>query len=315
MTFRNRVSLAVLAGMTTMWSVAPVVASGEESKTDEEAQDGLTMTLTDGDSQFVLRNIEGARLTSSGGSADLITGVGADDTEHMFQSWFWYRTPGDSREYALSNRVMGGGGGGNSNRLVYIEPANDGQIENALLVEIEYTLTDLSTPGADRALLQIGFRLRNLTDSNLNVQFYAYNDLDLAGSTNETAVLVGSDNNGQVVTDPSTGDRAFFIVSGTNQFRWGIDDFSDLRLLLTDGDTDDLPNATSPFGPDDYTGGHQWGVTLAPESQAVQSTLVGSIVIDIQRQGCASDIDPPGGDGVVNVNDLLKLLADWGACP
>jgi hypothetical protein len=312
---RSNVRAVAIAGVLSV-TPALIAAPDTDVKQDGNAADGLTMTLTDGTTQFVLNGIEGERLTSSGGLADLVTGVGSDDTDHMFQNWFWYRTPGDSREYALSNRVMGGGGGGNSNRLVYIEPANDGQIDNALLVEIEYTLTDLSTAGGDRALLQIGFRLRNLTDSNLNVQFYAYNDFDLGGSlSNEIASIVGSDDNGQVVTDIATGDRANFNVSGTNQFRWGIEDFAGLRNLLTDGVTDDLPNASSPFGPDDYTGAHQWGVTLAPESQPVQSTLVGSIVIDIQRQTCASDIAPPGGDGEVNVSDLLRLLAEWGACP
>lgn len=32
-------------------------------------------------------------------------------------------------------------------------------------------------------------------------------------------------------------------------------------------------------------------------------------------QPCDADIAPPGGDGVVNVNDLLKVISEWGTCP
>jgi hypothetical protein len=30
---------------------------------------------------------------------------------------------------------------------------------------------------------------------------------------------------------------------------------------------------------------------------------------------CPADIAPPGGDGVVNVNDLLAVINSWGPCP
>src|SRR5262249_46626360 len=30
---------------------------------------------------------------------------------------------------------------------------------------------------------------------------------------------------------------------------------------------------------------------------------------------CVADIAPPGGDGVVNVQDLLKVINSWGNCP
>jgi hypothetical protein len=30
--------------------------------------------------------------------------------------------------------------------------------------------------------------------------------------------------------------------------------------------------------------------------------------------GCAADIAPPGGNGMVDVDDLLKVINDWGFC-
>jgi hypothetical protein len=30
---------------------------------------------------------------------------------------------------------------------------------------------------------------------------------------------------------------------------------------------------------------------------------------------CPEDIVPEGGDGLVDVNDLLRIIGAWGACP
>lgn len=30
---------------------------------------------------------------------------------------------------------------------------------------------------------------------------------------------------------------------------------------------------------------------------------------------CSPDISPPGGDGMVNINDLLEVIGAWGVCP
>jgi alpha-tubulin suppressor-like RCC1 family protein len=52
-------------------------------------------------------------------------------------------------------------------------------------------------------------------------------------------------------------------------------------------------------------------------------TLTGAAAIDgsqhalclVASTGCPADIAPDGGDGVVNVTDLLFMLGSWGACP
>ncbi|MEM7227777.1 MAG: hypothetical protein AAF432_03080 [Planctomycetota bacterium] len=36
---------------------------------------------------------------------------------------------------------------------------------------------------------------------------------------------------------------------------------------------------------------------------------------DIGIDSCPSDITPPGGNGIVNIDDLLKVINDFGACP
>jgi hypothetical protein len=38
-------------------------------------------------------------------------------------------------------------------------------------------------------------------------------------------------------------------------------------------------------------------------------------IADPTTPTCPPDVAPPGGDGVVNVNDLLAVINGWGACP
>ena len=38
-------------------------------------------------------------------------------------------------------------------------------------------------------------------------------------------------------------------------------------------------------------------------------------LMDVKKLAHQADIAPPGGDGVVNVQDLLAVIAAWGACP
>jgi hypothetical protein len=55
-----------------------------------------------------------------------------------------------------------------------------------------------------------------------------------------------------------------------------------------------------------------------PQSMAVWYTLSGSIQAGIYTSPtycCPTDIAPPGGNGVTNIDDLLSLINAWGPCP
>jgi hypothetical protein len=268
-----------------------------------------SITIADGTVDFTLNNLTALPTGSTGGMGILRTGVGGTPVEHAFQNWFWFRNTDDSRERALSNQSLSGDSG-NHARLTYLEASDDGAIPNALLVELEYTLHDLSNGGEPRALLVIGFKLQNLTNAPLNVQFFNYNDFDLNGSSDgDSAIVTGAENQTQLVGDGT--DELAYSCSGSNHIHYLIAGFPAVRNLLTDFDDDDFNDVGSPFGPGNYTGANQWGVTLSA-SPSVQSTLVGSVSIMLTRNTCPADVD---GDGAVDVNDLLGIIGDWGVCP
>jgi hypothetical protein len=281
-----------------------------------------TITLVDGGCVYHLRNLVGERLTVNGGIADLTTGV----NDHLFQNWFWYRGTGDTREYALSNQVYLSNSS-NRARLIYREPIADGAIPDALLFDLEYTISDLSAaaggaapPACARCEIVIAIKIRNLTPDPVTLSFFSYNDMDLNGdAAGDSAVIAGVDNHIQLVFDPGPGgtnciSSGVYKVSSTDHVAWEIDSYAIIVNKLADAVADVLVNAVSPFGPGNYTGAQQWDITLGPAGSVDDEPFdewVGSVVkeVTVYQPG---DID---GDCDVDLTDLAALLSAYGtAC-
>ncbi len=275
------------------------------------------ITIQDGTCIYNLQNLAGERLTGNGGIADLFTGV----NDHIFQNWFWYRGLGDTREYALSTLIYSSNNN-NRARLVYKEPIADGAIPDALLFDLEYTISCLSAvpPVCARCEIVIAIKIRNLTSDRVDLAFFSYNDMDLNGTaSNDSAVIAGVDNHIQLVTDPGPGGTnciasAVYKVSSTDHVAWEIDNYAIILNKLTDAVADTLANAVSPFGPGDYTGAQEWEITLGPAGSVDQPPFdewVGSVVkeVIVYQSG---DVD---GDCDVDLSDLAALLSNYGtAC-
>jgi hypothetical protein len=256
-------------------------------------------------------------LTAGGGTAQWFTG----NLNHMAQNWFWYRSLGDTREYALSNQISAFIGANNV-RLMYVEPIFDGQLPGALLFDLEYTLSDLSQiadpPACARCELVIALKVRNFTDEPLlPVDFFSYNDMDLNNSAGgDTAFIAGVDNQIQVIRErlgPSGCTvGGLFKCSSTSHVAWEIGPFAALRTRLTDPFVDVLLNGVSPFGPGDYTGGQQWSFALNPPGPVSPTSepdeWVGSVVKEVVAY-VPGDID---GDCDVDLDDLTLLLQNFG---
>lgn len=71
----------------------------------------------------------------------------------------------------------------------------------------------------------------------------------------------------------------------------------------------------SALGVTDYTVGGDILVGSSSTAFIQQTMVTGRIVVE--PPSCPTDSTGPGGspDGLVNVDDLIKLLAAWGACP
>ena len=148
------------------------------------------------------------------------------------------------------------------------------------MFDIEYTLTDL-LPGSDKpdlGLLEIAFKITNLTNTVVPVWFFNYADFDVNGDFgDDTATINGvSDQIQHIVDTVGPGQNPAEVVytaSSTGLISWEIDSFPAIVDKLSDGAVDDLTSTSSPFGPGDYTGAFEWFVELRPGEQ-----FVGSIV-------------------------------------
>lgn len=225
-------------------------------------------TLSHNGAAYSESGLIGAGTRSDGGLADFFVG---SNTDHLTQNWWWYRTGFMNREFALGNQVFGSAAG-NHARLVYDEPNGAGGTE-VIRFDFEYTLTRLSP---ETAVMQIGWKIHNLSGREFPLAFFAYTDYDLNGSAGgDTGVFVAP-NQFELSDGPV---NAGLIGSGTALSRWEQGAFATVRNKLTDVDVDDYANGVPLFGPGDWTGGFEWQTVLNPNGSPNGSDqLVGSLV-------------------------------------
>lgn len=279
-----------------------------------------TFTIRDGGCTYNLTNAIGNRIGGAAGLADLRTAT----NDHLFQNWFWYRSNSDTREYALANQSFFNSVAINEARLRYLEPVADGAVANALLFDLEYTISDLSpsftgvasAPVCVRCEVVITIKVRNLTPVPVNLQLFAYNDMDLnSSSSGDNAFIAGGDNQVQMITDAGPGGTGcrvdgVFKVSSTDHTAWQIGAFPNIRARLDDAAANVLLNTVSPFT-GDYTGAQQWSITLGPAGSVAAAPFdewVGSVVKEVTVH-IPGDLD---GDCDVDLGDLAGLLSVFG---
>ena len=101
--------------------------------------------------------------------------------------------------------------------------------------------------------------------------------------------------------------------SGTasNHAHFQIAAFDTIRAQLADAGIDNLTDTGTTFGPGDYTGAHQWTLSLgAAGSATATANLFMQMEVAVNR--CPADTNRSGG---VDVDDLINVILGWGACP
>ncbi len=113
--------------------------------------------------------------------------IDPNNTDHMYQNWWWFRTNFDSAEKPLASLSSMMSGGANNVNLVFTEDA--GSLQDALLFNLTYTLTGISST---LAKVDIAWSVRNISgQGTLTVDLFAYSDFDLNDSAGgESGVLV-----------------------------------------------------------------------------------------------------------------------------
>ena len=249
-------------------------------------------TLTDGGATYTVRNAFGTafRLGNTAGLTDFNAGAG----DRMFQQWWWYRTQGSNREYALSNLVAHTQIGANRMVLVYEEPIDTNPAQTYRF-QIEYRLESV---GGGAARMVIQYSARNQTSSNQTLNLYHYADF-YAGSASDTIQVI---NAGRI--------RQMFGVGGCAELnaapsanRWEVGAFPTLRDKLANTAADNLSNATAASG--DVSAAFQWTRTLT-----AGGVFSGTVVQSLNTSRLTGDAN---GDCVVDDADLLEVLFNFGA--
>jgi hypothetical protein len=199
---------------------------------------------------------------TSAGSANV-------DADYLYQNWFWYRTAGDNREYALSNMTFSVGIGGSSIYTRYVEPIAGGVGPNeALTFDLTYTLNQIS---ATQAAVTINWSITNNAFSTQTVSFFSYADSDVPPSlSNNSSSYVATTGLNYYRNDETAAANGGFFTMGADlnlNNLWQIGPWLSAgspRADLTNGVVNDLTNTNNtPLG--DNAGALQWqNLVLAP---------------------------------------------------
>jgi len=167
--------------------------------------------------------------------------------------------------------------------------------------------------------LVVCIKFADTLNRGLNVQPMVYADLDCQNNISNTGDFMADHFHQKSADDPSSPVRWFRAPSFASHFS----NFpSVVQATLNSGITE-LPN-TVMTGPANIAAAfafHPW--PLAPNEPYVNGFAIGNSGITIPSSfvfpsawfTCPSDIAPaPAGDGLVNVSDLLGVIADWGTC-
>lgn len=241
------------------------------------------------------------RTGTGNGSANfgLASGGGATVTnDYLFQNWWWYRSAGDTREFALSNQTFGSQLGANSAFLRYVEPiGGSGTANGTLTFEFTYTLNQIS---ADQAAVTINWSVTNNTQTTQPVSFFAYADSDMAftsfsddNGTYSPGVGVNTYRNDNSLTDTAR----FFTLSADLRLNdeWRIGPFSTsatntlspLALLGANSAVDNMGNVDTAAGPADNSAAMQWNLSL-PAGESLGGRLTKGYNYVIPAPGAAA---------------------------
>ncbi len=179
---------------------------------------------------------------------------------HVEQQWYWYRLPGMTREYAVSD-VAGG--------LTYVDSLVSGnqiaasfRTNGLFIVQLEYTLNG-GAPGSGQSSLTEVITFRNLTDTPLSLTWFEFDDFDLNYTLNNDTASGGV--NGITQVDPS--GVTLQVSHDVTPNRYQISSapgFPDNPIFddLEDDNVDDLDNSGSPTGPGLIRFAFQWDLEL-----------------------------------------------------
>jgi hypothetical protein len=225
-------------------------------------QTGTGFTISDGDVFFTQVNSPTSGTGTVSGAAFRVNG--ATGLDHVFETWWWFRVEGDTREFALNN-AAGTVAAGNTATTTWNMAGAAGGSPYAFSAVLTYTVTDT---GENLGQVAQSMVITNTGSDAITLNLFQYTDFDVNGTASTDSATGGLD--GITISDgPFT-----ILYQGVGASAYQVTTFATLRGLLTNTTVDNLNNTGLPFGPGDFTGGFQWTLTLgAGESTTVMASM------------------------------------------
>jgi len=215
-------------------------------------QAGTGFSIFDGDAWFGITDSPTSGTATSPPTA-VFRVNGATGTNHLFANWWWFRTPGDTREYAFHN-ASGTTGGGNTATTTW-HLVGRGAVGNpyAFSAALTYTVTDT---GDNLGQLVQSMVITNIGSEPMTLNLFNYADFDVNASSGGDSATGGLD--GITITDgPWT-----ILYQGVGASGYRVTPYAGLLGELTDASATNFSNTGLPFGPSDITAGFQWTLNL-----------------------------------------------------
>lgn len=223
-------------------------------------------TITDNNMRFTIGSAPTTGTATSVPAIDLFANdpvtPGAANPDHGFESWWWFREAGGTRELAFNSAGAGAVSSFSGNR------GSMTQFYTNFRADLEW---EVFSTGPGQGFVRSTLTVTNLTNSPLDLSLFNYADLDLNDTaSNDVAVLSAPD---FIRISDSTGPYQV-AYSGVGADSYQVSAWPSLRGQLTNLSVDNLSNSVLPFGPGDFTGAFQWNVSVdALFSRSVVSTI------------------------------------------
>ena len=209
-------------------------------------------SVTAGDVTFAYTD-----FTNGASNTTNVNFTGASPSDMAYESWWFYRVSGGTREsaFAAPDIELYGGSVG---VLDWANPTGLGLFDASLSVEV-------IDPGTGGNLFQ-NMRIRNTSGTALTISVFHYSDFDLNGSSGGDRAALGTNPDGLQINQTEGAQVARIVGYGANNYR--VSRYAQILADLTDTGIDDFSNNGLPLNNQDVTIGFQWNVTIAAGSYA-----------------------------------------------
>lgn len=250
-------------------------------------------SVTAGDVSFAY-----ADFTNGASNTTNVDFTGASSADMAYESWWFYRVSGGTRENAFASpdiELYGGSLG----VLDWGNPTGSGLFSASLSVEV-------IDPGTGGNLFQ-NMRITNTSATSLTISIFHYADFDLNGTSGGDRAALGTNADGLQINQTDGTQVARIVGYGANNFR--VSRYSQILGDLTDGNVDNFSNNGLPLNNQDVTIGFQWNVTIAAGSYADFMTQFSSNAVLLPPSATVLPVPEPGTAVLVGLGLLALAVA------